>query len=63
MYKRYASLYFCMAIDVGDNELITLEVIHRYVELYGNFDIIFDHSHAYLSCMPPHTRRAVCSTS
>lgn len=29
VYKRYASLYFCMAIQAEDNELITLEIIHR----------------------------------
>nr|KAF6354272.1 adaptor related protein complex 1 subunit sigma 1 [Myotis myotis] len=33
VYKRYASLYFCCAIEGQDNELITLELIHRYVEL------------------------------
>jgi AP-1 complex subunit sigma 1/2 len=33
VYKRYASLYFCMAVDPTDNELITLEIIHQYVEL------------------------------
>uniref|UniRef100_A0A2K6EYZ1 AP complex subunit sigma n=1 Tax=Propithecus coquereli TaxID=379532 RepID=A0A2K6EYZ1_PROCO len=30
VYKRYASLYFCCAIEDQDNELITLEIIHRY---------------------------------
>lgn len=33
VYKRYASLHFCFAIDQDDNELIVLAVIHRYVEL------------------------------
>lgn len=33
VYKRYASLYFAVACNVDDNELITLETIHRYVEL------------------------------
>jgi len=33
VYKRYASLYFCMAVDPHDNELSTLEVIHQYVEI------------------------------
>ena len=37
VYKRYASLYFCMAVDDKDNELITLEVIHRYVELLDKY--------------------------
>ena len=49
VYKRYASLYFVMGIDVTDNELITLEVIHHYVEVldryFGNvceLDLIFN---------------------
>lgn len=37
VYKRYASLYFCAAIDAGDNELLTLEIIHRYVELLDKY--------------------------
>ncbi|VEL21512.1 unnamed protein product [Protopolystoma xenopodis] len=37
VYRRYASLYFCCAIDSIDNELITLEVIHRYVELLDKY--------------------------
>ena len=49
MYKRYASLYFVMGIDASENELITLEVIHHYVEVldkyFGNvceLDLIFN---------------------
>ena len=34
VYKRYASLFFCFAVDRGDNELGVLEVIHRFVERY-----------------------------
>ncbi|XP_015270346.1 PREDICTED: AP-1 complex subunit sigma-1A-like [Gekko japonicus] len=37
VYKRYASLYFCCAIEEQDNELITLELIHRYVELLDKY--------------------------
>ncbi|XP_067850780.1 AP-1 complex subunit sigma-3a isoform X2 [Heptranchias perlo] len=54
IYKRYASLYFCCAIEEQDNELLTLEIIHRYVELldkyFGNvceLDIIFNFEKAY----------------
>ncbi|XP_067944716.1 AP-1 complex subunit sigma-2-like [Watersipora subatra] len=54
VYKRYASLYFCAAIEQDDNELITLEVIHRYVELLDKYfgsvcelDIIFNFEKAY----------------
>lgn len=49
VYKRYASLYFIAIIDKEDNELLTLEIIHHYVELldkyFGNvceLDIIFN---------------------
>ncbi|XP_055386964.1 AP-1 complex subunit sigma-2 isoform X3 [Condylostylus longicornis] len=37
VYKRYASLYFCCAIEQNDNELLTLEIIHRYVELLDKY--------------------------
>uniref|UniRef100_A0A8C0D242 Adaptor related protein complex 1 subunit sigma 1 n=1 Tax=Balaenoptera musculus TaxID=9771 RepID=A0A8C0D242_BALMU len=54
VYKRYASLYFCCAIEGQDNELITLELIHRYVELLDKYfgsvcelDIIFNFEKAY----------------
>ena len=36
-YTRYASLYFCCSIEQDDNELITLEIIHRYVELLDKY--------------------------
>ncbi|CAL1590393.1 unnamed protein product [Knipowitschia caucasica] len=54
VYKRYASLYFCCAIEEQDNELITLEIIHRFVELLDKYfgsvcelDIIFNFEKAY----------------
>ena len=34
---RYASLYFCVAVEHEDNELISLEIIHRYVELLDKY--------------------------
>lgn len=34
---RYASLYFCCAVEQSDNELLSLEVIHRYVELLDKY--------------------------
>ena len=36
-FLRYASLYFCVAIEKDDNELLTLEIIHRYVELLDKY--------------------------
>merc|ERR1711862_451633 len=54
VYKRYASLYFCCAVEQTDNELVTLEIIHRYVELLDKYfgsvcelDIIFNFEKAY----------------
>lgn len=54
IYRRYASLFFIAATDPQDNELITLEIVHRYVEqmdkYYGNvceLDIIFNFQKAY----------------
>lgn len=54
VYKRYASLYFCCAVDPSDNELLILELIHRYVELLDKYfgsvcelDIIFNFEKAY----------------
>lgn len=49
VYKRYASLYFVMGVDSTDNELLTLEIIHHFVEVldryFGNvceLDLIFN---------------------
>ncbi|KAI7162243.1 putative alpha-glucuronidase [Hortaea werneckii] len=54
VYRRYASLFFIAATDPTDNELLTLEIVHRYVEqmdkYYGNvceLDIIFNFQKAY----------------
>lgn len=54
VYRRYASLFFIAGVDNDENELLTLDVIHRYVEqmdkAYGNvceLDIIFNFQKAY----------------
>jgi AP-1 complex subunit sigma 1/2 len=54
VYKRYASLYFLAAIESDDNQLLTLEIIHRYVEVLDKYfgsvcelDIIFNFEKAY----------------
>ena len=70
VYKRYASLYFVMGIDVGDNELITLELIHHYVEVldryFGNvceLDLIFNF-HKVRRMLPPSlSRHAPCNAT
>ncbi|KAF8409848.1 hypothetical protein HHK36_002366 [Tetracentron sinense] len=54
VYKRYASLYFCMCIDQEDNELEILEIIHHFVEILDRYfgsvcelDLIFNFHKAY----------------
>jgi hypothetical protein len=39
VYKRYASLFFVACVDKDDNELVTLEMIHLFVEVgfHGSF--------------------------
>lgn len=37
VYRRYASLFFIAGISGSDNELITLEVLHRYVECLDKY--------------------------
>ncbi|RKO95126.1 snare-like protein, partial [Caulochytrium protostelioides] len=48
------SLFFIAGIDPDDNELLVLEIIHRYVEILDKWflnvcelDIIFNFQHAY----------------
>lgn len=36
-FLRYASLYFCLGVENDENELLALEVIHRYVELLDKY--------------------------
>ncbi|CAF4035536.1 unnamed protein product [Rotaria sp. Silwood2] len=33
VYRRYAGLYFCICVDVNDNNLAYLEAIHNFVEV------------------------------
>lgn len=54
VYKRYASLYFIVGVDAEENELVMLEVIHRFVEAldryFGNvceLDLIFNFEQAF----------------
>ncbi|ONK61617.1 uncharacterized protein A4U43_C08F31820 [Asparagus officinalis] len=54
VYRRYASLYFCMCIDANDNELEMLEIIHHFVEILDRYfgsvcelDLIFNFHKAY----------------
>ena len=54
VFRRYASLHFVCAVDKEDNELMTLEMIHHFVEVldkyFGNvceLDLIFNFHKAY----------------
>jgi hypothetical protein len=48
VYRRYASLFFVCGIGPSDNELVTLEIIHRYVEVldryFGNVSPFTQHA-------------------
>ena len=35
--RRYAGLYFCICVDVSDNNLFYLEAIHNFVEVSQRF--------------------------
>jgi len=37
VYRRYASLYFVAGIDNEENELMVLEMLHRYVEVLDRY--------------------------
>ena len=52
--RRYASLFFVMSVKSEENELLTLETIHHFVEVldryFGNvceLDIIFNFHKAF----------------
>jgi hypothetical protein len=51
VYRRYASLFFIAGCNSTDNELITLEIVHRYVEqmdkYYGNVCEVCERSPPY----------------
>lgn len=37
VYRRYAGLFFSMCIDTIDNELMSLEAIHLFVEILDHY--------------------------
>jgi len=54
IYRRYAGLFFTIAVDVQDNELSYLETIHLFVELLDSYfsnvcelDIVFYFNKVY----------------
>ena len=54
IYRRYAGLFFTIAVDINDNELSYLETIHLFVELLDSYfsnvcelDIVFNFNKVY----------------
>uniref|UniRef100_A0A2K6UMF6 AP complex subunit sigma n=1 Tax=Saimiri boliviensis boliviensis TaxID=39432 RepID=A0A2K6UMF6_SAIBB len=52
IYRRYAGLYFCICVDVNDNNLAYLEAIHNFVlnEYFHNvceLDLVFNFYKVY----------------
>lgn len=54
VYRRYAGLYFIMAIDLNDSELSYLESLHFFVEVLDTYfdnvielDLVFNFSKIY----------------
>jgi AP-2 complex subunit sigma-1 len=54
VYRRYAGLFFVLAVDLHANELMALETIHLFVELldqqFSNvceLDIVFNFNKVY----------------
>ena len=54
IYRRYAGLFFTIAVDLHDNELSYLETIHLFVELLDSYfsnvcelDIVFNFNKVY----------------
>lgn len=54
VYRRYAGLYFCVCVELTDNELVALELIHLIVETldayFGNvceLDLVFNFMKVY----------------
>jgi len=55
IYRRYAGLFFTIAVDMQDNELSYLESIHLFVELLDSYfanvcelDIVFNFNKVYM---------------
>jgi len=54
VYRRYAGLYFCICVDVADNNLFYLEAIHNFVEVLNEYfhnvcelDLVFNFYRVY----------------
>lgn len=64
VYRRYASLFFVTGIGAADNELVALEIIHRYVELldkyFGNVSRAAFTQKVYSLALPNEVVLTVC---
>eukprot|EP00747_Dinoflagellata_sp_TGD_P165956 gnl/TRDRNA2_/TRDRNA2_188033_c0_seq1.p1 gnl/TRDRNA2_/TRDRNA2_188033_c0~~gnl/TRDRNA2_/TRDRNA2_188033_c0_seq1.p1 ORF type:complete len:143 (-),score=36.26 gnl/TRDRNA2_/TRDRNA2_188033_c0_seq1:151-579(-) len=54
IYRRYAGMYFSFCVDMNDNELAILELIHLFVEVLDGFfgnvcelDLVFKFDKVY----------------
>lgn len=54
IYRRYAGLYFCICVDINDNNLCYLEAIHNFVEVLNEYfhnvcelDLVFNFYKVY----------------
>ena len=54
IYRRYAGLFFTVGVDIHDNELVVLELIHLFVETLDTYfknvcelDIVFNFQKVY----------------
>lgn len=70
IFRRYASLYFIFCVDKDDNELLTLEIIHHFVEaldaFFGNvceLDLIVSPCPLSLSPLPHSVAVTACVCS
>eukprot|EP00056_Hartaetosiga_gracilis_P020980 m.22153 g.22153 ORF g.22153 m.22153 type:complete len:143 (+) comp8811_c0_seq2:152-580(+) len=54
VYRRYAGLFFCLCVDVNDNNLAYMEAIHNFVEVLNSYftnvrelDLLFNFHKVY----------------
>jgi len=54
VYRRYAGLFFCLGVSLDDNELVSLEAIHLFVEVLDAYfqnvcelDLVFNFHKVY----------------
>jgi AP-2 complex subunit sigma-1 len=55
VYRRYAGLFFTFCVDIGDNDMAYLELIHLFVETLDHFftnvrelDVVFNFHKVYM---------------